>query len=110
MAGHSPLKDDIILTRGADFVSRYDTLPTDPEIPDGASARIEITADRDSESPIIATWVSDEVTARYIRFRIESDEADLIPARYRYRLMVRYPEVPEDLDHCWFVGSIRREQ
>ena len=44
--GNEPVVGPLILTRGADLVHNFDLNDTDPDIPDGATARIEITEDR----------------------------------------------------------------
>ena len=80
MAGNLPLKDNLILTRGADFVARYNTNPNDPDIPTTATARIEILKDAKDDTPVTDTWNAASVDARGIDFRIESEQADPIPA------------------------------
>ena len=109
MAGNDPLRDDITLTRGADFVHTYQPAPGDPAIPSGTTARIEITETSDTDAPIVATWAATEVNASMVRFKIESEVADLIEKGFRYRLMVRMPDAP-DLDLCWYYGKINRKQ
>lgn len=108
MAGNIPIKDDLILTRGADFVARYDVHPDDPDIGGGATARIEITETSDTDSAIVDTW-DGVVSARYIEFRTESEDCDEIPAQFKYRLLVSLPDSPT-LEHCWYFGSIKRKQ
>jgi hypothetical protein len=39
--GNEPVVEPLILTRGADLVHNFDLNDTDPDIPDGATARIE---------------------------------------------------------------------
>ena len=109
MAGNIPLTDDLILTRGADFVATYRPAPGDPAIPSGTTARIEIPEGTDTDDDIIATWPATEVTATEVRFRVESEDTDQIEHLARYRLMVRIEDVP-DLDLCWYRGPIKRQQ
>lgn len=110
MAGNSPIRDSLILTRGADFVARYGVNASDPDIPAGTTARIEITATDSTTAPILATWAAVDVQPRFIDFRVEESETDEIPERYRYRLMVAIPDAPYTIDHCWYFGSITRKQ
>lgn len=56
--GNEPVVEPLILTRGADLVHNFDLNDTDPDIPDGATARIEITEDQETDSPIIETWTT----------------------------------------------------
>ena len=109
MAGNDPIIDTLILTRGADFEAVYRRAPTDPPIPDGTTARIEITEDDETDSPILDTWAASTVTADEIGFRVESDATDLIDDGTHHRLMLRFPDTPT-LDRCWNRGPIRRNQ
>lgn len=109
MAGNVPIKDTLVLTRGSDFVARYMVTDGKPDIPDGTTARIEITDTSDTDSTIIATWDATTVDARYLEFRTESEETDLIEDRTRYRLLVSFPDTPT-LDLCWYYGPIQRKQ
>ena len=109
MAGNEPIKDTLILTRGADFVAAFAKHPSDPEIGAGTTARIEITETADTDAPILHTWNATSVSGDRIEFRIESEQTDDIPDRMRFRLMVRYADTPA-LDHCWRYGSIKRIQ
>ncbi|WP_411815562.1 hypothetical protein [Gordonia sp. SND2] len=109
MAGHIPLKDDLVLTRGADFVARYDIATSDPDIPTGTTATIEITETSDTDAVVVATWTADLVASRYVAFRVESDLIDSIESGWRYRLLVSIPDTPT-LEHCWYYGAIKRQQ
>lgn len=109
MAGHEPIKENLVLTRGADFVAKFMTASSDPDIPAGTTAKIEITATDKTNAPVIATWGAADVTTNTITFRIESAAADAISAQYRYRLLVSIPDSPT-LDLCWFYGMVLRMQ
>lgn len=108
MAGNEPIREDITLTRGADFAHVFARKPTDPAIPDETTARIEITDTDDVDADIITTWAG-TVTADGVRFRVESEATDLIDDRTHYRLLVGFPDTPNSLDLCWSRGSIRRQ-
>ena len=109
MSGNIPIKDDLILTRGADYVADFKKHPDDPPIPSATTARIEITETADTDAPIITTWTAASIASDTIGFRTESENADLIEAGTRYRLLVSFPDTPT-LDHCWYYGSIKRKQ
>lgn len=109
MAGHVPIKDKLTLTRGADFMHEVGPSVSDPDLPSGTSARIEITETNDTDAEIVDTWDAVFVDSRIVRFRVESEVCDLIPARFCWRLMVRYPDTP-DIDHCWYYGTVERKQ
>lgn len=109
MAGNVPIKEDLTLTRGADFLALFKKLPTDPDIPSGTSARIEITQTNLTSADIEELWEAKAVHTDSIEFRIESEEADLVPSGWRYRLIVSFPDSPT-LEHCWYYGSIKRVQ
>lgn len=112
MSGYSPIKDDLTLTRDADWTHRYDKDRSDPAFPAGTTAEVVITKDDKITSPVIATWPAETVSAGYIEFWVQSDETNAIPARYHYRLMVHYPPVAPitDLnDFCWYRGNVKRE-
>jgi|SRR5690606_4831252 len=108
MAGHEPSKEPLVLTLGADFVHRYQKAATDPDIPAGTTARIELYSSKDT-TETIAVWNASLVDTDVIAFRIESEQTDLIPNRAHYRLYVVYPETPT-LDMCWFYGDVSRKQ
>lgn len=108
MAGNIPIKDDITLTRGADFVASYDKAASDPDIPLAATARIEITAGTDTTEPILTTWTG-SVAANSVSFRTESEDCDDIEAGTHYRLILSYPGTPT-LEHCWYYGRVKRVQ
>lgn len=110
MAGNKPIEDTLILTRGADFVAAFAKHPSDPEIGAGTTARIEITETSATDAPILHTWNATAVTGDRIEFRVESEDTDIVPARMRFRLMVRFADTPEALDHCWRYGVIERIQ
>lgn len=114
MAGNSPIEDPLILTRGADFVNVWRIADADPDIPDGTTARIVITETNDTDATEIATWSSLTVTAREITARVDReiaglDDVDPDGDGWRYRLLVTLPDTP-DLEHCWYRGSIERQQ
>lgn len=111
MSGFSPIKEDIVLTRDADFVHRYQV--SDQLLPVGTSAEIVITKDAGDRSPVLATWPAETVTPEYIDFWVDFEETNLIAARRHYRLMVHYSAVApstEVQDFCWYRGNVKREQ
>lgn len=110
--GNEPIVEPLILTRGADLVHDFDLDLDDPDIPEDATARIEVTADEETDSPILATWTSLTREARKFACRVESDLCSDLPEienEYRYRLIVSLPGSPT-LEHCWRRGPIRRDQ
>lgn len=113
MAGNKPNEEDMILTRDADFINRYQKKASDPAFPDGTTAEIVITETNDTDSQILATWPAYDVTAGHIDFWVQSELANAIDTRLRYRLMVHYPpSMPgaETQDWCWYKGAVRRDQ
>lgn len=113
MSGWSPIKDDIILSRGADWVHKYTKDQSDPAFPAGTTAEVVITGSSDTDAPVIDTWPAENVTTSSIEFVVQSAKTDLIDARSRYRLLVHYPPMApavETQDWVWFRGSIKREQ
>lgn len=113
MSGWSPIKDDIILSRGADWVHKFTKDQSDPSFPTGTTAEVIITATADTDAAVIATWPAENVTTSSVQFVIQSTLTDAVEARSRYRLLVHYPPVPpaaETQDFVWFRGSIKREQ
>ena len=109
MAGNEPIREDIILTRAADFAHTFKRKTSDPPIPEGTTARIDITDTDDTDAPIITTWTG-TVTTDGARFRVESAATDLSEARWHYRLMITFPDAPNPLDLCWSRGRIIRQQ
>jgi len=110
--GNEPVVEPLILTRGADLVHNFDLNDTDPDIPDGATARIEITEDQETDSPIIETWTTLTREARKFVCRVESEDSgdnEAIENGFRYRLIVSLPDSPT-LEHCWRRGPITRQQ
>lgn len=108
MAGHVPVKEALVLTLGADFVHKYQRQATDPVIPVGTTARIELYTSADT-TDTIAVWNAVLVDDPVVHFRIESDLADLIPNRAHYRLYIKFPDTPT-LDMCWMYGDVSRKQ
>lgn len=111
MSGYTPISDPLILTRGADYVHRYNRNPTDPPFPADTTAEIVITDGPEVGSPVIATWPELEVTADYIEFWVQSGQADLIDEGLTYQLYVHYPPVPpatDTVDFGWYEGQIER--
>lgn len=110
MSGYRPFKEDITLSRGADFIHRYEV--TDELFPAGTSAEILVSKTSTINSPIVASWPASDLNETYIEFWVQSDVVDLIPARYHYRMLVHYPALPpnvDELDFCWYRGNIKRE-
>ena len=111
MSGYEPINEPLILTRGADYVHRYNRHPKDPPFPADTTAEIVITEDGEVGSPVIATWPAAEVTADYIDFWTQSEVADTADADLVYQLYVHYPAVPpatDTLDFGWYEGRIER--
>lgn len=108
MSGKSPVQDQLILTRDADFVHTYPA--TSETLPSGTTARIVITKTAALDSAVLATWTA-TVTESEIAFRVQQTDTNMIPAGARYRMLVTFPEVNGAvLDECWFRGKIIREQ
>ncbi|MCK8675747.1 hypothetical protein M1M07_32200 [Rhodococcus sp. HM1] len=111
MSGYTPIVEPLILTRGADYVHRYNRHPNDPPFPDDTTAEIVITDGSEVGAPVIATWPALEVTADYIEFWVQSEDADLIDEGLTYQLYPHYPVEPpatDTLDFCWYEGQIER--
>ena len=113
MAGYKPVRENLILSRGADFVHMYKKDPKDPAFPDGTTAEIVVTDGTDMDATVLATWLADDVSEEAISFWVQSPDADAIDDRVNYRLLVHYPPpIPdaEQQDFVWFYGSVRRIQ
>ena len=113
MAGFTPIDEPLILTRGADFVHRFEIGPTDEPFPEGTQARIVITKTAASDAPVLATLTADDISGAAIEFWSQSEQVDPIAAPARYRLLVTYPPLPPEtrsLDFCWYRGPVQREQ
>lgn len=111
MAGFKPVRENIELTRWADWVHVFRKDAADPVFPVGTTAEVKITKDDKISSPVIASWAAENVSEDEISFWVQSDVADLIPDRVVYQLMVYYPPVvdgAEVQDWCWYKGSVRR--
>lgn len=113
MSGWSPIKDDIILTRGADWIHKFTKDQSDPPFPSGTSAEVVLTESSDTDAPVLASWPAENVSPSSIEFVVQSEQTDMVEARTRYRLLVHYPPVPPSTvtqDWVWFRGAIKREQ
>ncbi|MDV2474189.1 hypothetical protein F8M49_00070 [Rhodococcus zopfii] len=111
MSGYTPIVEPLTLTRGADYVHRYHRHQNDPLFPADTTAEIVITDGPEIGATVIATWPALEVTADYIEFWVQSEQADLADDGLVYQLYVRYPAVPpatDTLDFCWYEGRIER--
>lgn len=109
MAGNVPISEPMTLSAGADFLHEVHP-PASVDLPSGTEAWYEILKTNATSASVEYTWDAAYIDSRIVRFRVESDDADLVPHGWHYRLMVRFPEDPEDQDHCWFVGPIFRKQ
>ncbi|MGB3602701.1 MAG: hypothetical protein WBA38_04010 [Gordonia sp. (in: high G+C Gram-positive bacteria)] len=109
MSGNQPIKDTLILTRGADYIADFKKHASDPPINSATTARIEFTDGNDTDATILETWDAAEVLPDMIRFRTESETADLIDDRTNYRLIISFPDTPS-LEHCWYFGTVKRIQ
>ena len=113
MAGYSPVRDNLILTRDADFVHIYRRHPLDPEFPPGTTAEIVITRNNRTDSEVLATWPAEHVSEDEISFWVQAPAANLVPDRTSWRLLVHYPAMSEQAelqDFAWYRGSVKREQ
>ncbi|MCD2099521.1 hypothetical protein QNA24_30195 [Rhodococcus qingshengii] len=111
MAQFEPIRENIKLTRWADWVHIYRKDPRDPDFPVGTTAEVIVTKDDKIGSPILATWPAEDVNTDEISFWVQSEATDVIPDRSVYQLMVHYPPVvdgAEVQDWCWYQGGIRR--
>lgn len=113
MAGYSPVRENLILTRDADFVHIYRRHQSDPEFPPGTTAEIVITRNNRSDSEVLATWPAENVSEDDVSFWVQVADTNPIPDRASWRLLVHYPPMSADAelqDFCWFRGSVKREQ
>lgn len=113
MSGYSPVRDVLVLSRGADFVHTYRKHPDDPAFPVGTTAEIVITRNNRTDSPILATWPAEDVSEDEISFWVQITETDVVPERTSWRLVVHYPSPPgatEVQDFVWYRGNVKREQ
>ena len=113
MAGYSPIVENMILTRDADYLHIFKRDPSDPPFPANTTAEIVITETRDTDSTVLATWDAEDVSPDEIAFWVQSEDTNEIDARTYYRLLVHYPpSTPggEPQDWCWYRGQIKREQ
>lgn len=115
MSGYSPVRDALVLSRGADFVHTYRKHPDDPVFPTGTTAEIVITRNNRTDSDVLATWPAEDVSEDAISFWVQTTETDVIPERPTpaWRLIVHYPAPPgasEAQDFVWFRGNVKREQ
>lgn len=100
---------NIVLSKGNDWVATF--VPRDeagnplPSFgwPDGTTARIVLGP---LEDPLLT--VAGVVSAGEVRFRIESTEADLIPADTEVRGRVQYPTTPTT-ELPWWKGKVKRD-
>lgn len=105
--GHVPIKSKLTLSKGADFAQIVRRQPSDPAIPTGSTAEIKLYT-KGAET-VLATWTAIAVTEDYAEFRVESEQADPIPAGSIFRLYIHYPETPT-LDLLWIYGDVQRKQ
>lgn len=113
MAGYSPVRENLILSRGADFVHMYRKHLSDPDFPAGTTAEIIITENNRSDSDVLATWPAENVSEDEVSFWVQNPDTDVIPDRASYRLLVHYPPMSAEAelqDFAWYRGSIKREQ
>lgn len=111
MSGYEPIREALILTRGADYVHRYQRSATDPPFPDGTTAEIIVTDSPEVGATVVATWPADTITADHVEFWVQSEDTDLIDDGLTYQLLVHYPPAPpatDTLDFCWYEGQITR--
>lgn len=111
MSGISPINDPLILTWNADYLHRYYKHPSDNPIPVGTTAEIVIVDSQDDDPEIVATWPATTVTPDYVEFWVQVAQTNLIESGLFYRLYLHYPPSgSEQIDHCWYRGTIKREQ
>lgn len=107
------MRDNLILSRGADFVHIYRRHPSDPEFPAGTTAEIVVTRTNRSDAEILATWPAEDVSSEEISFWVQNTDTDMIPERTAWRLLVHYPPAVDGAelqDFCWYRGTVKREQ
>jgi hypothetical protein len=105
--GHVPIKSKLTLSKGADFAQIVRRQASDPIIPIGTTADIVLYT-KGTET-VLDTWTAISVTEDYAEFRVEAEDADLIPAGANFRLYIHYPETPT-LDLLWVYGDVQRKQ
>ena len=112
MSGNDPIQDDITLTWDADYLHRFYRHPSDPAIPAGTTAEIVILEDQENDpQQIVATWTANEITPEYVEFWVQAPATNAIEADLFYRLYLHMPPIGgEQIDHCWYRGTIRRSQ
>ena len=104
-----PLERDIVLTRGADLVTFWDAGDGVTFAP-LTTAKVHVTKNQKTDEPELFVWDCTVEGGRIdLRVEHEDGELDEVGDRYRYRLLVTYPDEPATT-HCRFRGNFIREQ
>jgi len=106
--GNDPLEDVFIMSYGADFTHEIELDPDD-HIPSGTVITMRIYPQHQRRGTPIAEWVA-TYNAQLISWRVESEDSDEIPNRSWVRIYVSYPDEPETLEHCWYIGPVVRKE
>jgi len=104
--GHEPQEKRLVLSKGADYTQKV-YAGGGSLFPEGTTSRIDIV--NPGTRAVTATWTG-TVTPEYVQFAVAPAQADTIPARYRYRLYVTLPGVPNPRSVLWYYGSIERKE
>ena len=108
MAGHEPIKENLVLTPRGRLRRQVHDGQLGPGHPRRHHREDRDHRHRQDQRPGHRCLGAADVTTN-ITFRIRSAAADAIPAQYRYRLLVSIPDSPT-LDLCWFYGMVLRMQ
>lgn len=100
--GYKPERTKLILSTGADFI--LDLLPEDAW-PDGTVSRIDFLG---TTGDVVASWSPAQVTYEAITYIVDSDDADEIPAKTRFRLYISYSDEDPQLDYLRYYGTVTR--
>ena len=108
MAGHEPIKGKPRPHRGADFVAKFMTASSDPDIPAGTTAKIEITAtDKTNARSSLPGGSRRHDEHHHLPHRIRCGRRDSGPVPLPAPgVDSRFPT----LDLCWFYGMVLRMQ
>src|SRR5690349_9112673 len=100
--GYKPERTKLILSTGADFI--LDLLPEDSWV-DGTVSRIDFL---NQAGTVLASWSPAQVTYEAITYIVDSDDADEIPAKTRFRLYISYSDEDPQLDYLRYYGTVTR--
>ncbi|MGW4769850.1 LtfC-like domain-containing protein [Nocardia sp. NPDC004278] len=102
--GYRPNRCTLVLSRGAAFIQRFETVD---RLPNGTTSWIDFF---DIDDELLTTWNATTVSEFAVEYLIEPSRIDAISAgtRTNYDLYLNYPG--NQLPYCWFRGPIVREQ